>query len=461
MAVMVVTSLVFAASALAFLQVFVVDALQTATRETYAHLLRILASDIGDLALTGRNFDLQLLLFETTERDPHLEYLVVTDSKGEMIASSYGSQIPTQLRLVIAEAEKESNGSSSEPLLVRDRGRDLFHLRVDLLGGRAGSLHAGVEEDSIHANAIRIMLNLVLLFLALTTAGVVVAVSMGRVITEPLRQMADLARRIGSGDLSGRIPVSTDDEVGELGTAFNDMSAKLRASHKALIRSERLAVAGGLAAGVAHEINNPLASLQACVWALRRPDLSEDARDRHLDSLSKELNRIARTVQQLLRFARPPRTNLALVPFVDLVERTVHLVRPSLPEDRIAIELDLQPDLPRISVDRDQIEQVLLNLLLNAARAIKETNRPGKITVRLRRTAAGQVLEVADDGPGIPQEDLDRVFDPFFTGHAHSEGTGLGLSVSQGFAEAHGGTLTLQPAPGGKGVLARLSLPDE
>jgi two-component system NtrC family sensor kinase len=344
---------------------------------------------------------------------------------------------------------------------VRDRGHDLLHLRTGLLGGQAGSLHAGVEQESTQASARRVMLSLVILFLALTAAGVVVAFSLGRLITEPLRRMAALARRIGAGDLSGRIPVRSDDEVGELAVAFNDMSAQLAASRQALIRTEKLAVAGGLAAGVAHEINNPLASLQACLWALRKPDLPEDERIRHLDSLSRGLRRISGTVQQLMRFARPSRANRAPVLLNDVVARAVHLVKPSLPEERITIELDVQSDLPKISVDRDQIEQVLVNLLLNASHAIESTAGDGTITTRLRATANGQLLEVVDDGPGISQQDLERVFEPFFTAHADGEGTGLGLSVSQGIAEAHGGTLTLQPGPDGTGVRARLRLPED
>jgi two-component system NtrC family sensor kinase len=458
---MAVASVVFGTSVLAFHQILVINTLQKTTRDTYSHLLEVLASDLGDYVLTGRNFDLELLLFETAKRDPHVEYLVVTNSEGEVIASSYGGQVPAQLRLVLAESEAGANGPSSEPLLVRDRGHDLLHLRTGLLGGQAGSLHAGVEQESTQASARRVMLSLVILFLALTAAGVVVAFSLGRLITEPLRRMAALARRIGAGDLSGRIPVRSDDEVGELAVAFNDMSAQLAASRQALIRTEKLAVAGGLAAGVAHEINNPLASLQACLWALRKPDLPEDERIRHLDSLSRGLRRISGTVQQLMRFARPSRANRAPVLLNDVVARAVHLVKPSLPEERITIELDVQSDLPKISVDRDQIEQVLVNLLLNASHAIESTAGDGTITTRLRATANGQLLEVVDDGPGISQQDLERVFEPFFTAHADGEGTGLGLSVSQGIAEAHGGTLTLQPGPDGTGVRARLRLPED
>ena len=460
-AVMVVASVVFGACVLAFHQVLVVDALQKTTQETYSRLLEVLASDVGDHVLTERRFDLQLLLFEVAKRDPQLRYLVVTDEEGEVIGSSYGGQVPDQLRLVLEEAEKKANAASSDPLLVHDRGHDLLHLRVDVLGGQAGTLHAGIEQEPMQASAGRILLRLAILFLALTVAGIVVAFWLGRLLTEPLRRMAVLARRIGAGDLSGRIPVRSDDEVGELAAAFNDMSAQLAESREALVRSEKLAAAGALAAGVAHEINNPVTSLQACLWALRKPDLADEEYVRHLDSLAQGLRRIARTVKQLLGFARPSRTNRAPIPLADVVARAVHLVRPSLPEKRIAIELDLESELPKISVDRDQIEQVLVNLLLNAFHAIDETNCDGTVTVRLRATESGQRLEVVDDGPGIPLGNLDKVFDPFFTTHADGEGTGLGLSVSRGIAEAHGGTLTLQPGPDGRGVCVRLSLPGE
>jgi signal transduction histidine kinase len=446
---------------LVFLRVLVVNALQKTTQETYSHLLEVIAADISDHVLTGRNFDLQILLFEATKRDPHLQYLIVIDSEGESIASSYGGQVPAQLQLLLAEAEAGTNGANGDPLLLSDRGHDLVHLRVGILGGQLGTLHAGIEQESMQASAARITLNLVVIFVALTVAGVVAAFWMGRLLTEPLRQMAVLARRIGTGDLSGRIPVLSDDEVGELAAAFNDMSAQLAASRQALIRSEKLATAGELAAGVAHEINNPLASLQACLWALRKPDLPEGERIRHLDSLSKGLGRIARTVKQLLGFARPSRTSRSPVRLDDVVARSVHLVRPSLAEDRVSIELDLESELPEVSIDRDQIEQLLVNLLLNACHAIQETNRDGTIGIRLRGTEAEQLLEVVDDGPGIPQENLERVFTPFFTSRVDGEGSGLGLSVSEGIAEAHGGTLTLHPGPGGTGVRARLSLPKD
>jgi signal transduction histidine kinase len=458
---MVLGSLAFGAIVLAVLRVLVADALQETTQETYSHLLEAIAADIGDYVLTGQNFDLQILLFEATSRDPHLEYLIVTDSEGQVIASSYGSQVPAQLQLLLADAEAGANGPSGDSLLLRDRGRDLLHLRVGVLGGQLGGLHAGIEQESMHASTARITLNLLAIFVALTGAGVVAAFWMGRLLMEPLRRMAVLARRIGSGDLSGRLPVRSNDEVGELAAAFNDMSAQLAASRQALIRSEKLATAGELAAGVAHEINNPLASLQACLWALRKPDLPESDRIRYLDSLSKGLGRIARTVKQLLGFARPSRTSRAPVPLDDVVARAVHLLRSSLPGDRIAIELDLESELPKISVDRDQIDQLLINLLLNACHAIEETDRDGTVTVRLRETEAGQLLEVIDDGPGIRQEDLERVFAPFFTTRVDGEGSGLGLSVSEGIAEAHGGTLTLHPGPGGRGVRARLSLPKD
>jgi len=200
-AVMVLGSLAFGVIVLVFLRVLVTNALQKTTQETYSHLLEAIASDISDHVLTGRNFDLQILLFEVTRRDPHLQYLIAIDSEGEIIASSYGGQVPAQLQLLLAEAEAGTNGANGDPLLLSDRGHDLVHLRVGILGGQLGILHAGIEQESMQASAARITLNLVVIFVALTVAGVVAAFWMGRLLTEPLRRMSVLARRIGAGDL--------------------------------------------------------------------------------------------------------------------------------------------------------------------------------------------------------------------------------------------------------------------
>ncbi len=457
-AVMIAASVVFGSSVLAFLQVLVVDALERSTQENYTHLIQVFSPAVADHVLTDRTFELQILLYETVQRDPLMDYLAVLGHDGEMIASSYGSAYPPGLEHVFEVAEQHAT-LGQDSTLVRDRGHDVLHLRTVLLEPEVGILHAGIDQEPMRESARRITYNLAALFALLTLAGVGLALVVGRLITEPLREMTVRARQVGRGDLSGRIPVRTADEVGELAGAFNAMSAELEESREALVRSEKLAAAGRLAAGVAHEINNPLASLRACLWMLRKPELPADERQSHMAALDSGLKRIAQTVQRLLEFARPSRLQRAEAPLADVVRGAMDLVGPALADSEIRIHADLQEGLEPLSVDVAQIEQVLVNLMLNSVHAMQDAGRGGTIAVRLRRGTRGQRLEVEDDGPGIPDGDLGQVFDPFFSTRPEGKGTGLGLSVSQSIAESHGGTLQIRPGRKGQGVLATLSLP--
>ncbi len=459
-AVMIIASVVFGSSVLAFLQVLVVDALERTTEENYGQLIEVLAPSVADHVLTEQPFDLQLLLHETTRRDPLLEYLVVVDGEHDVIATSFGGQLPDDITAVVQVAERQAERGQNRTL-VRDRGRDILHLRAILVDPEVGFVHAGIDQEPMRDNARGITANLALLFVVLTLAGIGLAFVVGRFITEPLREMTALATRIGDGDLTGRIPVRTADEVGELAAAFNSMTTQLAESRQALVRTEKLAAAGRLAAGVAHEINNPLASLRACLWVLRKPGVPEEDRQRHQDALDRGLQRIAQTVQRLLEFARPSALRRAPADLGAVALGAMRLVLPAVADCGIRIDTDFDDDLDEVPVDVAQVEQVLVNLLLNAIHAMRDSDREGTITIRLRSIEGGQQLEVEDDGPGIPHDDLSRVFEPFFSTRPEGKGTGLGLAVSQSIAEAHGGRLILAPSPRTGGVLARLDLPHD
>ena len=217
-----------------------------------------------------------------------------------------------------------------------------------------------------------------------------------------------------------------------------------------------MAATGGPAAGLAHESGTPLASLRACVWALKREAANQQTRQRYLTALDRELKRIDKTVQSLLRFARPRRTERRSAGLRKVVEHAVALVEPSIPKDRIRLEVELASDLPDVEIDVDQVEQVVVNLMLNGIQAMTESG--GRLLVRLRGSREGQAILVEDEGHGIDPAILPRVFDPFFTTRGEGEGTGLGLSVSQAIVEDHGGRLELaNRVP--RGVRAEITLP--
>ena len=313
-------------------------------------------------------------------------------------------------------------------------------------------------------------------------ASVLVSLLVHRTVYVPLRDLEGGARRLAQGNLEEPIPVRGADELGELARSFNAMtlalknsrrelrewgetlekkvaerSEALRRAHAETARSEKLASLGLLAAGIAHELNNPLTGVLTFSSLMRKKaaDGSADAAD--LDLVIRETKRCAAIIRRLLDFAREKTPERQFADLNRLVEETVRIVeRPAHLRD-IEIRLELEPSLPAVWVDADLIKQVALNMLVNAQQAIEHK---GAITVRTRRAGDRVELAIIDTGCGIPEKDLPRIFDPFFTTKGVGQGTGLGLSVSHGIVEAHGGTIEVTSALG-EGTTFRVYLPLE
>jgi two-component system NtrC family sensor kinase len=313
-----------------------------------------------------------------------------------------------------------------------------------------------------------------------------------RLIHVPLRDLETGARRLSSGNLEQPIPVRSEDEFGELAASFNSMTAALRNSQQELrewgrtleekvekrtrelrvaeaeaARGEKLASVGLLAAGIAHELNNPLTGILTFSHLIREkmPDGSPDAED--LDLVIRETKRCAAIIRRLLDFAREKTPEKKFADLNQIIEDTVRIVeRPANLRD-IEITMDLDRDLPPAWVDADLIKQVIMNMLVNAQHAIEEK---GSITIRSGRAPVAMSpepgakpvpmveLSIIDTGCGIPEKNLKRIFDPFFTSKALGKGTGLGLSVSHGIVSAHGGSIKVESTVG-EGSTFRVYLP--
>jgi signal transduction histidine kinase len=334
--------------------------------------------------------------------------------------------------------------------------------------------------------------------LALLVADVLVFTAFGawilrRRVVRPLERLSAAARALAAGDFAERVPAEGPRETFEVATTFNAMTealdARTRALEKAvgdlrvsnrelrearegLDRAERLAAVGRLAAGVAHEVGNPMGAVLAFVdLAKRDPGLSPVS-VRHLERAVEEGGRVRNILRQLLDFSRPPRTERVPIDLQSIAEETAGLVLAQRRYAEIAIEVETEGQPPLCRAERNQLVQILLNLFLNAADALQGTTDP-RIVVRIRGgarvrregdAAAAEtvrrdfdVLEcrVADNGPGIPEGDRAQIFDPFFSTKDAGQGTGLGLSNALRFAEELGGDLTLGSAasPGAEFVL--------
>lgn len=252
------------------------------------------------------------------------------------------------------------------------------------------------------------------------------------------------------------IPISEADRSAVV-VLFDDRTEERRLQDQ-LVQSEKMSAVGQLIAGIAHDLNNPLASVVGFADFLSElPDVPAHLRE-PLSVIREEAERASGIVKNLLGFARKQERQRRAVAIDGLLEATFVLLRNQLLAHRVDARVEIEPDIPPVDIDPNQIQQVFVNLINNAQQAIASTGRPGVVTVAARRTAEGVAVEVRDDGPGMSAELASRVFDPFFTTKAEGEGTGLGLSISVGIVKEHGGRITLSTEEG-RGATFTVHLP--
>ena len=331
----------------------------------------------------------------------------------------------------------------------------------------------------------------------LTTAsvGAVVLISLVSVlfvwlvIDRPVRELAQGTRRVAQGDLESRLAVRSDDELGALAQSFNKMTGELasareelttwarelearvdqktrelKRAHEHMLQVEKMASVGKLAAVVAHEINNPLAGILTYTKLLRkwleRGDWERDKRaevQSSLELIETESRRCGEIVKNLLTFSRSAPIHFEAADLKRVVERVARLVQHQADLAGVQMQIDLDPAQPQVHCDPAAIEQVLLALVINAIDAMP---RGGNLWLRLRSLPEQQevLLQVEDDGNGIPPDVLPRLFEPFFTTKERGRGVGLGLAVSRSIVERHSGRIDVESVPG-RGTIFSVTLP--
>ena len=232
---------------------------------------------------------------------------------------------------------------------------------------------------------------------------------------------------------------------------------RLQETQAQLMQADKLKALGTLLSGMAHELNNPLSTIQLSVQLMKRQHQLPDPVRKRLDAMEEECDRASRIIRDLLVFARRKPPERRRTDVNEVIKATLALQAPDFDLGKIRVVSELSPS-PAILADAHQLQQVLLNLFSNATHAMPGARGRGVLTVRAARQGGEIVIHVEDDGPGIPSENLGRIFDPFFTTKGAGEGTGLGLSLSIGIVEAHGGRMAAENLPGG-GARFTLRLP--
>jgi len=271
-------------------------------------------------------------------------------------------------------------------------------------------------------------------------------------VRRPMMELQQKFARVQAGDMDVKVSFADrNDEIGDLGRDFNDMVAQLKASHEEInrlhqtqmSRAEHFATLGELAAGLAHEIRNPLAGIAGVLDIVSRDLPATSVAREVIDDAKQEAVQINRILTELLDTARPKAPQFRVTDIVGTAEHAVLFARQQAVTKRITIEFEVKDTLPPVEHDPNQINQVLLNLLLNA---IQSMDKPGVIRVTLEAEDDAVAIAVSDEGKGIAPEHLPNLFRPFFTTKGH--GTGLGLSLARRIVESHGGTITAESALG-------------
>ena len=349
----------------------------------------------------------------------------------------------------------------------------------NLRGEVIGMLYVGILEQPFLDRRNELVLD----FFGIAVLGIIFAlltvVFVTSRIIKPLMRLVQATEKIAQGDLGHKVAVDSGDELGVLATSFNEMTRSLRISNEEilkrsreleqtnrelketqaqLIQTEKLSSLGRLAAGVAHELNNPLTGVMTFSHLLLKKAQDEATR-KDLDIIVRETTRCKEIIKGVLDFARetPPKRKECQVN--EVIKRTLSILEPQSIFHNITIETALDETLPLLWIDENQIEQVLMNIALNAAEAMKDH---GTLSLSSALNRRGDYVEIciADTGAGIPQENLSKIFDPFFTTKNPQEGTGLGLSVSYGIIQKHYGDIAVQSEEG-KGTRFIVKLPVE
>jgi len=321
----------------------------------------------------------------------------------------------------------------------------------------------GSYEDEFYreANKIKehIIFSMVLLILVVGTAATLLVFRASTLFTSPITHMIEVIRRVKHGNLEEKMAVEGQDELAEMAGAFNRMTDIIRHNKEmeaSLAQQGKMASLGVLSSGVAHEINNPLGVILGYAGFIEGKMSEDDPNYRYIHEIKRESKRCKKIVQDLLSYARTPRPSLEPVDLNGLLAQIVDFAANHTDMRNVIIHTDFTPSLPRVMMDGDQMRQVAINLILNAGGAMPE----GGGAFGWTEPVEGGRVEISfiDTGGGIPQESIEKIFEPFYT--TKERGTGLGLAITRQIIEQHHGEIAIESTPG-TGTTVRVNLPVE
>lgn len=409
------------------------------------------------------------------EIDENLVYVVIYDGESRPLASNVFIKEYDEIFKHTNLTGKEEEGDYyfvSKKLQDVDTDQMLRILEIETpifargSPRRWGSIKIGLSLEDIRKESYSTRLMLILIGFVGLFLGIFGATFLARRITGPLKKLAEGTVKISEGDFSQKIEIDSQDEIGNLARDFNEMSQKLQLTQeqmdiaqKKLIQAEKLASIGRIAAGLAHEIRNPLTSVKLNIQKVLESLQLENITREHLSIAQEGIGQIEMFVRELLNFTRVPELQLDRFDLRQIMEESLKMISESLARKRIEVNAEYKNQPLEVYVDADKIRQVFLNILHNACEAVDDG---GQILVSLSRVQVDSVqkarVEIVDDGGGIPEEDWENIFEPFYTTKA--TGIGLGLANARKIVDQHKGSIKVKRKEG-KGASFEILFPLE
>ncbi|MBI4736464.1 MAG: HAMP domain-containing protein, partial [candidate division NC10 bacterium] len=400
-------------------------------------------------------------------RSPDVVYAVVLDKEGNIAASSVRS---APIQRLLAGTEVTPPPAGTDPI-IRQRhipgssDETVYDVWVPVAiegsDQRWGTARVGVSLESMHQEIARTRWQIAAIGLISLVVGSVSSIVLAQRITKPLQALTRGVAAVGHGDQTQRIDIQTKDELGELAHAFNEMTvqlARVRDLEERLRRADRLAALGTMAAGIAHDIRNPLTSILIFSQLMSLHHDDPDVRQKFDRVVPRELERVQSVIEDMMELARPAALNLEPTNLNEVLTQALELYEEQASTQGVKIAREFDPDLPFCNADRKRLHRCLSNLLANAIQAM---SKGGDLAVRTglvsdvpapASQAAGDLsnamirVTIADTGHGIQPERLSRIFDPFYT--TKEKGLGLGMAITHRIVEDHKGTIDVQSQVG-------------
>jgi signal transduction histidine kinase len=397
---------------------------------------RNLSDRLSDLVLLDDFYTAQQSISDVLKKEQDIEYIYITNQVGQVFVHTFSKGFPPDILHWNPLLDK----SFSIQLLDTEKGY-IRDLGLKIFEGMPIDLHIGIREARIRQTLKRIRNVIIGLTVSVTLMGAVLSSVFCHFLTKPLYKLVDFAKLLSKGEFGKKVEVESKSEIGYLGKTINELSVELKIykqkmeeSYRKMLRTEKLTALGRLSAGLAHELRNPLTSLKVLFQTLRNnPKLAKE----DISIVLSEVDQMDGLLSKFLNFSKREEFNLEEVDINKIIKQVLNLTRFQMENQSIKQNTNFS-EFQKIKVDRSMIEQVFMNLILNAIESMPDG---GSLDIASSLNNEYVVVQLKDSGNGIPEEMHEKVFDPFFT--TKNDGTGLGLSIVYNIVNLHKGDINL------------------